>query len=96
MTVNDVYATSNGETGIYVISKGVVTITETESNHNSANYYGINYGQWWSDNLSDDQVWFFNGVTDDEVTIEVASGRFNPNIWIIDPEGGDGGLGRRH
>ena len=88
VTIKNVTANNNGETGIYVESKGVVTITESEGNNNSANYYTIDYGEWWSDNLNYDQVWFFNGEQDDHVFIELfSSGRFTPSMGIYDPEG---------
>ena len=86
VTITNVSASGNGETGIFVESKGAVTMTESEGNNNSANYYVIDYGQWWTDNLNDDQVWYFNGALNDDVTIELSSSRFNPYIWIIDPE----------
>ncbi|NTW08043.1 MAG: hypothetical protein HGA28_00545 [Anaerolineaceae bacterium] len=87
VTLTNVFASSNGETGIFVDSLGAVTMTEVESNNNSANYYKATYGDWWEDNLNDDQVWRFDGQTGDDITVEITSGRFNPWVSITDPSG---------
>ena len=81
VTITNVSTMSNHETGLWIESKGIVTLTDVESNNNSANYYDISYGQHWLDNLSDDQAWWFDGTAGDHVTIQVASDNFNP--WDI-------------
>ena len=87
VTLTNVNASSNGETGIFVDSLGAVTMTEVESNNNSANYYWAYYEDWWKDNLNDDQVWNFTGSIGDDVTLEISSGRFQPWVYVTDPNG---------
>ncbi len=85
VTIANVYASNNHETGLWVESKGAVTITNTEANNNSANYYVIGYGEQWFDNLSDDQTWIFNAQAgdSDDVTITVNSDKFNPSVEVF-------------
>ena len=87
MSVTNVTASWNIKTGLYVLSKGVVTITDTQADTNSVRYDSIDYGDWWSDNLSDGQLWNFSGLTGDKVTIEVNSLRFNPRVYVTYSEG---------
>ena len=87
VTITNVYAGSNGLTGLSIYSKGIVTLTDTEANNNSANYFIVAYGERWLDNLNDDQVWVFDGTTGDNVTVQVNTPNFNPWIYITDPDG---------
>ena len=90
ITIKNVYTNDNGETGMYVRGMGVVTMTEVEGANNSANNYTIAYGEWWTDNMNPEQMWWFEGDENDEVFIEVdvPSDRFTPSIWIYTPDGG--------
>ena len=81
------YTSNNGETGLFVESRGAVTITNAEANNNSANYYLIEYGDQWVDNMSPDQTWFFNGLQDEDVTIQVNSINFTPTVVVFDSDG---------
>ncbi len=87
VTISNVLATSNGETGISVDSRGAVTLTNVESNNNSADEYVIEYGDQWTDNLGEDQSWYFYGTPGERVNIEVSSPNFNPWAYVTDPEG---------
>jgi putative surface-exposed virulence protein len=87
VTITNVGTYGNGETGLFIESKGLVTLTDVESNNNSADYYTIAYGEEWLDNLTDGQAWWFDGATGDQVTIQVDSSRFNPYIYVTDPDG---------
>ncbi len=98
VTISTVYTSNNGETGLFIESKGAVTLTNAEANNNSANYYLIEYGDQWVDNMSPDQTWFFNGLMDEDVTIQVNSINFTPTVvvfdsdgnWLAQAEGGNG------
>ena len=85
VSLTNVYTCGNGETGLSIVSKGIVTLTDVESNTNSANDYSLEYGQLWQDNISDEQYWSFDGVAGDSVTITVSSDNFTPWIYIDDP-----------
>ena len=86
VSVKNVNTSGNNETGLFILSNGVVTITDSQSDTNSGAYYPISYGDWWSDNLSDGQMWNFSGLNGDKVTIEVNSLRVNPRIYIMDSD----------
>ncbi len=87
VTISNVEANENGETGLTIISKGAVTITNVSANNNSANYYEIEYGQTWHDNMSNDQTWWFAGTGGESVTISVDSDNFTPSFYITDSDG---------
>jgi hypothetical protein len=87
VSVTNVTTSWNIKTGLYVLSKGVVTITDSQADTNSVRYDSISYGDWWSDNLSDGQLWNFSGSNGDKVTIEVNSLRFNPRVYVTDSAG---------
>jgi putative surface-exposed virulence protein len=87
LTISNVNASDNHDTGIYVESRGAVTLTEVETNNNSVDNSFIFYGDWWTDNLNPNQVWYFNGLEDDLVSLELFSDRFTPSIWIYAPDG---------
>ncbi len=87
VTITNVETSRNGLTGLYIESKGAVTITDSQSDTNSPNYFTAGYDQLVRDNLNDDQVWVFNGLAGEDVTIEVFSSRFNPWINLTDPNG---------
>ena len=87
VTITNVGTFGNGETGLFIESKGLVTLTDVESNNNSADYYDIAYGEEWVDNLTDSQTWWFDGTTGDQVTIQVDTDNFNPFIYVTDQDG---------
>ncbi|NTW08114.1 MAG: hypothetical protein HGA28_00920 [Anaerolineaceae bacterium] len=87
VTITNVNYSGNGLTGIYVISKGAVTMSDVESSNNSANGYEAEYGEWWKDNLSVDQVWTFDGLAGEDITVEVTSSHFLPVVSISNPSG---------
>jgi hypothetical protein len=87
VTITNVETSRNGMTGLLVFSKGIVTITDSQADTNSPNHFEISYGDWVFDTLSDDQTWFFDGLSGDEVTIEVTSGRFNPWAYVTNTNG---------
>jgi hypothetical protein len=72
--------------GLSILSKGAVMINNTEASSNSVNYHTINNDEKWSDNMNDDQTWFFTASTDDDVTIVVESPDFNPQIDVFDSD----------
>jgi putative surface-exposed virulence protein len=87
VTITNVIADNNSETGLTIISKGAVLLTNVEACNNSANYYYLNYGDDWTDNLTDDQNWIFDGSDGDSITVNVNSYKFTPAIWITDGDG---------
>ena len=87
VSVTNVTASWNIKTGLYILSKGVVTVTDSQADTNSVRYDSISYGDWWTDNLSDGQLWNFSGSNGDKVTIEVNSLRFNPRVYVTDSDG---------
>jgi hypothetical protein len=84
VAITDVSTNGNGETGLEVNSKGVVTLTNVESNNNSADGYWLEMDDRWIDNMSDGQEWLFNAPGSGEVTIEVYSPNFTPTILVYD------------
>jgi hypothetical protein len=86
VTLTNVRTTDNGETGLSIITKGVVLLTNVESNTNSANYYWLGMNDQWQDNLSYDQTWYFTAPGSGEVTIKVTvyENRWNPKIMVFD------------
>jgi hypothetical protein len=90
VTVSNVNNASwNFKTGLRIISRGVVTITDTQADTNSMNKHAIADGEWWKDNLSDGQVWFYEGTKDVKATILVDSSRFMYRITVKDSNGDD-------
>ena len=87
VTVTNVDASRNGGTGIFIESKGVVTVTDSQADTNSRNDYPLSFGDQWTDNLSDNQTWRIMSSGTEDVTIEVESGRFNPWISVTDQDG---------
>ncbi len=87
VTITNVHYSGNGLTGIYVISKGAVTMSDVESSNNSANGLEAEYGDLWKDNLSIDQVWYFDGLAGEDITVEVTSSHFLPVVSISNPSG---------
>ena len=82
VSITNVTASWNNSTGLYILSNGVVTVTDSQADTNSLNYYDIQDADYWIDNLSNDQVWFYDGTSGEKVTIQVDSLRVTPKITV--------------
>jgi hypothetical protein len=88
VTLTNVQITYNGDTGLSIDSKGVVTLVDTECNNNSANGWTISYDDLWYDNLNDGQTWVFDSNSSvEDVTIHAESSRFTPSLYVTDADG---------
>ena len=58
----------------------MVTITDSQADNNSMNKHSIADGEWWKDNLSDGQVWFYEGTKDVKATILVDTAGLLPRL----------------
>jgi hypothetical protein len=87
VTITSVSASSNGSTGLTILTRGAVLLTNVEANNNSINNHWINDSEFWVDNLSPDQDWYFTAADGDTINIQVDSTNFNPVITVTDLNG---------
>lgn len=88
VTITGVSASSNGSTGLTILTKGAVLLTNVGADDNSANYGSAVYGSSYNDTLSTDQTWIFNGESGQNVIIDVDWFNFTPWIAVYGPDGG--------
>jgi hypothetical protein len=87
VTISNVNTSWNGESGLYIVSKGAVLLTHVQSDSNSADWFQIQMNEEWHDNLNYDQSWIFQAPDSGVVVISVSSTDFNPGFTLEDPYG---------
>ena len=89
VSLTNITSNNNQETGLKILSNGLVTITDSVSESNSVNNKYLDYYDEWADNLGNnvEQAWWFDGLIDEEVTIQVLSDRLDPTLYLTDVNG---------
>ncbi len=88
VTLTNIQASNNGATGIYIDSKGAVTVTNSVYNNNSINGGTIALNDLWHDNLTDNQSWWYESVDGADVTIDFSSSNVIGTVDVFDENGG--------